>query len=367
MTGPSIVQLAGSPGQTGENIVFTLDDEPAPGNILVAFCSYSQHSGDNTLTPPGDAWTLIDDVLDGGNGSDSLATYWYEVQDGDGKTWTFEQSNTGDWASGGMYEVTVADTSNPVDQHGYLSYDTNTLTFATPSVTPSGDGELGLSAATIDYNLTELGSVSDGWTGDAISGLYYHQTWVASLDDLTSGGTPVSNTFTASDNETVGVALVVLIAPAASGTDADVAGVAATVTAAGGHGTPSASAGISGAAAAVTAAGGTGTPSGSADTAGAGAAVTAAGGTGTPSGSADVTGTGATVTAAGGTGTPSGSSGSVSADVTGVAAAMTAAGGDGTAGKVITIDPALLGGTARNLNLLGGTARNLNLYGGSVR
>lgn len=109
------------------------------------------------------------------------------------------------------------------------------------------------------------------------------------------------------------------------GTPANVTGVGAAVTVAGGVGTPAGAANVTGVGAAVTVAGGVGTPAGAANATGVAAAVSIAGGVGTPKGAANVTGTGAQATVGGGVGTPAGA-----ANVGGVGAAVLVSGGVGT-------------------------------------
>lgn len=172
----------------------------------------------------------------------------------------------------------------------------------------------------------------------------------------------------------------------ASGTPANVTGVGAVVTAAGGVGSVQAGANVPGTGAVVTAAGGAGSVQAGANASGAGASVSLSGGAGSVQAGANVSGAGSHVPVAGGAGSiqagastsgagahvpVSGGAGSVQAgaNVTGTGAHIGIAGGIGVpaGGTAQPKSPALYGGTATVVaNTLGGTATVVSTLGGTA-
>ena len=136
--GPSAVSVVQSTSQpcTNQNAVnFTLGSAPTPGNILVAFCSFSQYPSARTISPPSGSWHLIDNTTDN-SGILHRGCLLVCGQGGDGTAWDFTLASSGgtDNSSGALYEITGASNSAPVNQHAAGS-NSSSASFTTPSVT----------------------------------------------------------------------------------------------------------------------------------------------------------------------------------------------------------------------------------------
>lgn len=201
------------PGGNGTTVPFTLTSTPNPGNILIAFVGYSAFGGDRTITPPA-GWTEIDKIT---SANSALATYWYEVQGGDGKTFTFNVSGASDTHSGVLYEVADADVVSPINQHSITTTGSQT-TITTSSVTPSVLGTLSLSAAATDVGSNGsliVDSVSSGHTLDQSAIPVFHSTFGVHRNDLTDDlSTAITNTFTFSQNSGGACAAMILLSEA---------------------------------------------------------------------------------------------------------------------------------------------------------
>lgn len=212
ITGLAVVQSAPAPDTNPSGAVsFTLGLAPVPGNVLFAFCAYSQFAGANTITTPS-GWTKIDDWT---QSFDSQATFWHVVQQGDGISWSFTVSVASDATSGVMYEVQQANTAAPVNQHNHALIASGGTATTGPSATPSVIGCLALSAVTMDDQTLSVSSVSTGWRNDQAATGHYHGSYGAHRISLTTDTTTaVSNTWTwGSSAAGPGVSEIVLVAP----------------------------------------------------------------------------------------------------------------------------------------------------------
>jgi hypothetical protein len=212
---PSVVQAAGQPCTTQNSVAITLSAAPAPGNMLVAFLSYSQYPSTRTLTvPPG--WTLTDTTTDSGLSLFTASVLWRAVQAGDGASWTFVLVSSGtDNTSGALYEVTGASTTAPVSQHA-AGTNASSSSFTTPGLTPSALGCLPLTGTCIAHDGGSVVSHSPGWTVD-VAELTSSDSTLAASGPLTADTvTPVQFTATNVDYGGPGVSQLVLIAPASS-------------------------------------------------------------------------------------------------------------------------------------------------------
>ena len=107
-----VVQSTQAPPANASTITFTLTAPPEPGNLLVAFCSYSQHINARTIAAPSGAWATVDNNTNAN--TDSLATFTHPVQQGDGAGWVFTVSGAStDDCSGVLYELSGAQPLRP--------------------------------------------------------------------------------------------------------------------------------------------------------------------------------------------------------------------------------------------------------------
>ena len=194
-----------APNGTG-NIVLTLSDTPAPGNLLLAFCAWNNTQ---TNTAPS-GWTNIFSIHNSAN--DALGAWYRVVQSGDGASYTFTLS--GDYGSGELYEVTGASTTSPVNGYATATDSSSLTSRTTPSVVPNVLGCLPFAVEGSDGSADQLASVSSGW-GPVISRLpTYHgssSAYQCSLTTDTSTGITCTFTYTAAAGN--GVDATVLIAP----------------------------------------------------------------------------------------------------------------------------------------------------------
>ena len=204
----SIIQsVKYQPAATGNTIVFTIT--PTEGNVLVAFCSYSQYSTARTISAPDGNWVKIDDET---YSYDSMAVFYYVVPASPAESYTFTISGSNEWRSGVCYEITGANTTWPINQHA-ANTGVSSTEITTPAVTPSIIGTLALSGADTDNPVTCSG-VSVGWTLDQSAIPSYHATFGSSRDALTTDtSTPISNTFTFNASSGGEVSAIVLINP----------------------------------------------------------------------------------------------------------------------------------------------------------
>lgn len=209
----SVVQATGQPpsGGSSSSVSFTLDNTPVPGNLLVAFCAYN--SGTATLTPPA-GWSPAVDNQSNGASSDALAVMTHVVQAGDGKPWSFTTGGS-PYTSGGLVEITGADTTAPVNQHAIANI-SGAFSNPSPSLTPSVLGCLALSCWMFD-SFETFSSVTGGWT-QQVSSSYVTGNYIvsstASRDALTGDiTTAISCTFAVTGGTSPGVTAAVLITP----------------------------------------------------------------------------------------------------------------------------------------------------------
>ena len=212
----SIIQSAKyEPGSTGNSIPFVLGSTPTPGNILIAFTSFSQYGGSRTCSPPSGAWTSITSVTEV---NDSITAWWYLVQSGDGKDWTFNISGSNEWQSGVIYEIAGADPNNPIDKEATQQY-SGAGSFLSASVTPSIIGDLALYGLTTDGGYTTPPpTITSGWTVDQFAdpngGAGYHTTAGAHQNALTTDtSTPISTTYHFDGFASNGASIILLVAP----------------------------------------------------------------------------------------------------------------------------------------------------------
>ena len=213
MAGPSVVQVTGYPPTSGSTIPFTFGTVPSVGNVLVAFCAYSQYQATRTIgTPSG--WVKVDDQT---SGMYSMATFTRVVQSGDSTGYTFTISSGGDNTAGALYEVTGASTTAPVNAFASSLFGSgNGNTCLTAAVTPSVVYCLPLAGCDYDDQFTALGSVSSGWTND-IADLGANHTILSAHGPVTTDTvTAVSNTWTLTGSSFEGLTEIVLIAPSAA-------------------------------------------------------------------------------------------------------------------------------------------------------
>jgi hypothetical protein len=85
---PGVVQWQRSPLSVSSVATATLDDDPTPGNKLVAFIPFREATG-ATVSLSGSGWTLVEYAYCG-SATDAWPAYVYErtVQPGDGAAWT---------------------------------------------------------------------------------------------------------------------------------------------------------------------------------------------------------------------------------------------------------------------------------------
>lgn len=111
-------------------------------------------------------------------------------------------SGTAEWITGVMYEISGADTTNPVNQYPADTIATDATTVSSPGATPSVIGTLALAFLACDHgsaNASSVSAVSSGWTLDQDAIPQYHQIACASRSALTTDTTTaISNTFTVS-------------------------------------------------------------------------------------------------------------------------------------------------------------------------
>ena len=213
MAGPSVVQFIGYPPTSGSTIPFTLGSTPSVGNVLVAFCAYSQYQTARTIATPS-GWVKVDDQT---TSNWSMATFTRVVVGGDGTGYTFTISSGGDNTAGSLYEVTGASTTTPVNQflHNFLP-GTTTTSYPTAAVTPSVLSCLPLAGCDYDGKFTAYGSVTSGWTNDVADLAANHTILSAHGPVTTDTVTAVSNTWTVAGSGGQGLTEIVLIAPAAA-------------------------------------------------------------------------------------------------------------------------------------------------------
>lgn len=187
----AVQQVTGQAPITSGTVVFTLSTVPQAGNVLIAFCAYSQFSLARTITTPA-GWTKFDDntVI-----NDSIACFWYVVKYGDSGSYTFTISDATDNTAGALYELTGANTANPIHKFINTKPAAGTInTSTTGSLTPSTWGTLALAALGADSNLGTFSSISAGWTEQANEQGGFHPLWSASRNALTADITTAINT-----------------------------------------------------------------------------------------------------------------------------------------------------------------------------
>lgn len=212
---PRIVQSAvfQTQGVLVNSINFSLSSTPTRNNILIAFLGINQYTEARTPTPPDSTWNVIHNTTYLQSG---IWAYWKKVNQGNGQNYNFAISGTNEYHSGVMYEISGAETENPINQHSVVTR-ASALTAATNSVTPSLLYTLPLAAATTvvgQTNATTLSSLSTGWVAGLTGYSTWEATWSAYKALTTDTTTAISNTFTF-NVATMGASVsILLIAPA---------------------------------------------------------------------------------------------------------------------------------------------------------
>lgn len=200
-----------APGSTGTSIVFALSSAPTPGNVLFAWCSYSQYNAARTISPPDGTWTLQANTQ---GGNDSLALFTHVVQAGDGTSYTFPISGSAEWQSGILRELSGVNTSNPISGTGAIAF-TNSSAFLPPPLYPWAAGSLPIAAITNDNGSVSLTQPS-GWTAGASATPAYHATCDCYGPVSADGVTPIQPSLAANSGSASGACLFALVAPAGS-------------------------------------------------------------------------------------------------------------------------------------------------------
>ena len=206
-TEPSLYVLQNAMAAAGNSgsTVLTLPKTPAPHNIMIAAIGWFTAA---TLTPPG-GWTQI---ITHANGNQSLAVYYRVVQSGDGSSYTW--TNSSDYASGVLAEITGQDPASPINGSAIANV-TGTTAFATPSIVPGVNGCLPVASLTADdgTGFNAIYSAAPATFPLAMSGEIFHGS-ALNTGPLTTGTVSgVSATFTLGVSDS-GVTSLVLIAPA---------------------------------------------------------------------------------------------------------------------------------------------------------
>ena len=213
-TGIAIVQTVKyQPTSTGSTVVITLGTSPTPGDVLVAFTSYSQYSVTRTLTAPDSSWTKVDDAT---YSYDSMSVWWHKVVAGDGTTYTFTISGSAEWRSGVMYELSGVDTATPINQHSIVT-SASATSIATTGITPTVLNTMALAAADTDVGASGslTSTVSSGWTMNQSAIPSYHTTFACERNSLTTDTTTsITTTFTFTKSSSGDVAAAILLNPA---------------------------------------------------------------------------------------------------------------------------------------------------------
>lgn len=193
--GPTVVQKAKYSSGSGytTTIPLVLGSSPTAGNLMVAYVSYSQYSTTRTITPPS-GWTLLDTYT---QTPESMNTYYRVVQPGDGTTYTFTISVGNDYGSGVIYEITNENNITPFNGHSATG-SASSSSVSTATLTPSVSNTLALTGITTD-NASVSGlavtNLAPGFVLDESALPSYHATFASSFN-VTTGVTPVVNTFT---------------------------------------------------------------------------------------------------------------------------------------------------------------------------
>ena len=217
MSGPSIVQSDQQAPATSSQVALPLAASPSVGNILLAFCSYSQFGGTRTIGTPSGWVKQSDNTGAGGDSGDSQAVFTRVVQAGDGTgpyTFPLTESST-DNTSGAIYELSGASTTSPVNQIAFAS-DGGATTQPTASVTPSVLNCLALAGWSSDSNATET-ALTTGWTLDQSATGTFHTTFSAHQNALTSDTTTAISATLTITSSGAAISTIVLIAPASAG------------------------------------------------------------------------------------------------------------------------------------------------------
>ena len=187
----------------GTSVSCTFANAPAANDVLIiAESNYPN----NTITAPS-GLTPIDSKV----GSESMYDYYLVVTSQNASTtWTFSTSAT-TYMAVECYEIKGADTTNPIDVHGVVS--STTQTQSTPSVTPSGSGELPI-AFFGNGTRSSYSGLTTGWTADdSVTSSYY---LFDAHGPVTTGTGAVSASIQLTGGSGDGDAAIVVLKPAQS-------------------------------------------------------------------------------------------------------------------------------------------------------
>jgi hypothetical protein len=204
----SIIQSSKwEPTTTSTTIPMSLALSPIPGNLVIAYCAYSQFGSVRTIDTP-EGWTKIDDTT---NTNDSLAFYYRTVFKGDTGSYTWTVSGTAERTSGVIIEIEGAYNSAP---DGYLAAATGgaSTTFVTPELTPGVLSCMAFGAMAPDAGGANTDTVSEGWTIVESARATYHPLTVAVRDALTTD-TETAITTTITSKSSIGVVSTLLVEP----------------------------------------------------------------------------------------------------------------------------------------------------------
>jgi hypothetical protein len=192
------------PQLPGSAVGFVLPTLPVPGDLLLAFTSYSHFGAARELTAPGPGWVKVADLT---RQFDALAVWWHRVVAGDGAQWSFPVIGPPEWHSGVLLELRGASPTMPIATSSILG--ASTVTAGTP-ISALGLGCLPLSGVTLDQAST-VASLGMGWTLTALAQPAYHQTFVATHAPTTTLA-PLSDGWSFTGGG-VGVDALVLVCP----------------------------------------------------------------------------------------------------------------------------------------------------------
>lgn len=205
-------KTTGSGTSDASSLTFVFSVTPTIDNLLLLFLNTSDYSTNREPSAPDASWTKIQTQQ---NSSNQLTVWWKIYQSGDSNSFTFTISGTAEKCSGVMYEITGADSTNPIHASS-IRTNTNGTSMVSPSLTPSIIGTM-VFAGMATNDTETCSAVSSGWTLDATIKPSYHATYGAHRNSLTSDTvTAISNTFTTSAVTDMPCTAIVFIAPASS-------------------------------------------------------------------------------------------------------------------------------------------------------
>ena len=318
---------SGSHGTGSTTLTLTFTNPVTAGNMIIV-CWQSCSTGTNptlsgiTIGGSADNFAVVKTETNSNAGNVAI---WADPNcAGGGTSLVITQSGTGGGQSAFAYEVSGLATSAATDKTaGGTGSSGAWSSGATATTTNANEFWVGMCSST---DGSTMAGPASPWTNETAITQTVSILTVRSVSGYQIASSTGAATYsgTSSGNDGWGAAVATFLP--SSGSGANVTGVAAAVTVAGGIGSLEADLNLSGTGGAVTVAGGVGSPAGAVAVTGVAAAIEVDGGIGTATGSGDVnvTGVGAAVTVAGGVGSYASDQ-----NLTGTGAQVTVAAGAG--------------------------------------